>query len=100
MEISRLATTYRRSISVTLPNGREAWIAHETMIEATYGPGELEGMKIPENFEALRQVAIQETARAIKREKEALEEAGRVASEETEEAFPSQESSLAKLPRL
>ena len=97
MEISRLATTYRRSISVTLPNGREAWVAHETLIEATFEPGELEGPGIPAAFESLRQIAMKETAGAIKREKEALEAASKP---EPEAPFPSQEDSLAKLPRL
>lgn len=99
MKINRLATTYRRSISVTLPDGREAWVAHEALIEATFEEGELIAEAIPANFDNLRQIAMKEVSQAIKREKDALMAAHGV-QPQTDEPFPSQDTALANLPRL
>lgn len=96
MNISRLATTYRRSIAVTLPNGNDAWIAHETTIEATFSPEEI-GANLHETLDQLRQMAIAETAGAIKKEKEALEQASKPREAEP---FPSQDTALASMPQL
>lgn len=100
MEITRLAATYRRSVAVTLPDGREAWVAHEVMIEASYEPEELTGEQIPENIGNLRQIAIKEVADAIRKESEALAQAHAAANGGDEEAFASQDTDLAKLPRV
>ena len=100
MEITRLSATYRRSVSVTPPDGREAWVAHEVTIEASYEPEELTGVQIPDNIAKLRQIAIKEVADAIRTESEALKQAYAAANGANEEAFPSQDTNLAKMPRV
>lgn len=100
MEITRLASTYRRSVAVSLPDGREAWIAHEATIEASYAPGEIEGGAIPQNVEALRQIAISEVAKAIKAESDALKAACTSVQVAVDEPFASQETAFAQMPKV
>lgn len=98
MQITRLATTYRRSIAVTLPDGREAWVAHEAQIEASYEPDEIKSL--PEEYANLRKITMKEVSGAIKAEKEHIEKIIQAQAERDAEPFASQDSALSKLPKV
>lgn len=101
MTITRLAHTYRRSVPVDLPNGRQVWIAHEATVEASYDESELENPEALQGaHETLKGIVMEQVGEAIATEKQAILEVITADQEVDAAPFETHDEELGKMKSL
>lgn len=95
MNIQKISRSYQRTVTVTMPNGGEAWIKHEAAIEAVVD--ENDAPRLHECYAELDKIAVSEVAGAVNRELALIAEKRK---QMTEEPFPGNAPSMSNLKTL
>jgi hypothetical protein len=96
MNVQKISRSYKRTVTVTMPNGGEAWICHEAAIEAEVN--EADQANLGACFNQLEEIAKTEVAGAVNKELAIIESKRQAAN--GGEPFPGTAPSMGALKQL
>lgn len=93
--MTKISRSYKRTVTVTMPNGGEAWICHEAAIEAEVN--ETDQANIAGCFNQLEEIAKTEVAGAVNKELAMIESKRKAVGSEP---FPGTAPTMGALKQL